>query len=213
MVVTSIQDGFPNWIKKKLVYHELLVLIVCVVSFFFGLPNLIQGGIYFFQLIDHYAASVSIMFLAFFQMIAIGWFYGVRRLSKNIKQMTGKSPSLYFRSCWLIVGPLLLIVSFRIVAFVWNCYQFCSLVFVDLQFDQLRTAHLPQRQILISAVGAWHRMVHYGHLIDLHSSVCHCQYSPCRRELVLGETQEHLSPQHLRVQDLWRTSLRTRIPR
>ncbi|XP_037052346.1 sodium- and chloride-dependent GABA transporter ine isoform X1 [Bradysia coprophila] len=109
VVVTSIQDGFPNWIKNKLVYHELLVLMVCVVSFFFGLPNLIQGGIYFFQLIDHYAASISIMFLAFFQMIAITWFYGVRRLSKNIKQMTGKGPSYYFRSCWLVVGPLLLI--------------------------------------------------------------------------------------------------------
>ncbi|XP_031620588.1 sodium- and chloride-dependent GABA transporter ine isoform X2 [Contarinia nasturtii] len=108
VVVTSIQDGFPKWIKSKLVYHELLVLIVVIVSFFFGLPNLIQGGIYYFQLIDHYAASVSIMFLAFFQMIAIAWFYGVSRLSRNIKQMTGKVPSLYFRSCWLIVGPLLL---------------------------------------------------------------------------------------------------------
>lgn len=109
--MTSIQDGFPNWIKSKLVYHELLVLIVVIVSFFFGLPNLIQGGIYYFQLIDHYAASISIMFLAFFQMIAIAWFYGVNRLSRNIKQMTGKSPSLYFRSCWLIVGPSLLFVS------------------------------------------------------------------------------------------------------
>lgn len=110
VVVTSIQDGFPNWIKQKLVYHELLVLIVVSVSFFFGLPNLIQGGIYYFQLIDHYAASISIMFLAFFQIIAIAWFYGVRRLSKNITQMTGKKPSFFFRSCWLVVGPLLLIV-------------------------------------------------------------------------------------------------------
>lgn len=42
VVVTSIQDGFPNWIKRKLVYHEMLVLIICVISFFFGLPNLIQ---------------------------------------------------------------------------------------------------------------------------------------------------------------------------
>lgn len=114
VVVTSIQDGFPNWIKTKLVYHELLVLIVCMVSFFFGLPNLVQGGIYYFQLIDHYAASISIMFLAFFQIIAISWFYGVRRLSKNIKQMTGKAPSIYFRSCWFVIGPMLLIVSFEI---------------------------------------------------------------------------------------------------
>ncbi|XP_055595461.1 sodium- and chloride-dependent GABA transporter ine isoform X2 [Uranotaenia lowii] len=109
VVVTSIQDGFPRWIKRKLVYHELLVLIVCVVSFFAGLPNLIQGGIYFFQLIDHYAASVSIMFLAFFETIAIAWFYGINRLSRNVKQMTGRYPSLYLRFCLLIAVPALLI--------------------------------------------------------------------------------------------------------
>lgn len=42
VVVTAIQDGFPDWIKRKLIYHELLVLIICIISFFFGLPNLIQ---------------------------------------------------------------------------------------------------------------------------------------------------------------------------
>ncbi|XP_075152282.1 solute carrier family 6 member inebriated isoform X2 [Haematobia irritans] len=108
VVVTSIQDGFPNWIKKHLGYHEIVVLIVSVISFLFGLPNLIQGGIYFFQLMDHYAASVTIMFLAFCQMIAIAWFYGTGRLSKNVKQMTGKAPSLYLKSCWILFGPCLL---------------------------------------------------------------------------------------------------------
>lgn len=130
VVVTSIQDGFPNWIRKRLVYHELLVLIICAVSFWCGIPNIFQvsncthpyvdtidiiisfqGGIYFFQLIDHYAASVSIMFLAFFQIIAIAWFYGANRLSRNVKKMTGRYPSIYFRFCWLIAAPLLLIVK------------------------------------------------------------------------------------------------------
>lgn len=110
MVVTSIQDGFPNWIKRNLGYHEIVVLFVCIISFGFGLPNIIQGGIYFFQLMDHYTASVSIMFLAFCQMIAIAWFYGTGRLSKNVKQMTGKAPSLYLKSCWLLLGPCLLFV-------------------------------------------------------------------------------------------------------
>lgn len=45
VVVTSIQDGFSSWIKRKLIYHELLVLIVCVISFFFGIPNIIQVNI------------------------------------------------------------------------------------------------------------------------------------------------------------------------
>ncbi|XP_012286549.1 sodium- and chloride-dependent GABA transporter ine isoform X2 [Orussus abietinus] len=108
VVVTSIQDGFPNWVKKKLLCHEMLVLLICVVSFLFGLPNITQGGIFFFQLIDHYAASISIMFLAFFEVIAISWFYGVRRLCNNVKEMTGRLPSMYFRFCWLVAAPLLI---------------------------------------------------------------------------------------------------------
>ncbi|ALC38115.1 ine [Drosophila busckii] len=108
VVVTSIQDGFPRWIKRHLGYHEIVVLFVCVISCLFGLPNIIQGGIYYFQLMDHYAASVTIMFLAFCQMIAIAWFYGTGRLSKNVKQMTGKAPSIYLKACWLVLGPCLL---------------------------------------------------------------------------------------------------------
>lgn len=89
MVVTSIQDGFPDMIRKRLVYHELLVLCVCVVSFLFGLPHIVHSGIYVFQLMDYYAASLSITYLAFFEVVAIAWFYGVGKLSRNIKQMTG----------------------------------------------------------------------------------------------------------------------------
>ncbi|XP_076677092.1 solute carrier family 6 member inebriated isoform X1 [Andrena cerasifolii] len=108
VVVTSIQDGFPKWVKRHLVCHEMLVLLICVISFLFGLPNISQGGIYFFQLIDHYAASISIMFLAFFEVIAISWCYGVRRLCNNVKEMTGRVPSMYFRFCWLFAAPLLI---------------------------------------------------------------------------------------------------------
>lgn len=108
VVVTSIQDGFPKWVKRHLLCHEVLVLLICVVSFLFGLPNITQGGIYFFQLIDHYAASMSIMFLAFFEVIAISWLYGVRRLCRNVKEMTGHMPSMYFRFCWFLAAPLLI---------------------------------------------------------------------------------------------------------
>ncbi|CAG2059870.1 unnamed protein product [Timema podura] len=108
VVVTSIQDGFPNWIKKRLMCHEMLVLIVCVVSFLFGLPHITEGGIYFFQLVDHFAASISIMYLAFFEVIAISWFYGAHRLAKNVHEMTGRHPSLYFRFCWWIAAPVLI---------------------------------------------------------------------------------------------------------
>jgi hypothetical protein len=41
-VITSIQDGFPRLIKK----HELLVLVVVIISFLFGLPHITEVGLY-----------------------------------------------------------------------------------------------------------------------------------------------------------------------
>lgn len=35
-----------------------------------------QGGIYVFQLMDHYTAVVSLMFLAFFEVVAVCWIFG-----------------------------------------------------------------------------------------------------------------------------------------
>lgn len=42
-----------------------IILCVCV-----------QGGIYVFQLMDHYTAVVSLMFLAFFEVLAITLIFG-----------------------------------------------------------------------------------------------------------------------------------------
>ncbi|BES95896.1 transporter [Nesidiocoris tenuis] len=105
VVVTSFQDGFPNWIKKKLICHEIVVLVICIISFLLGLPMITQGGIYVFQLVDHYALSNSIMPIAFFETIAIAWCYGAGRLSKNIRLMSGETPYFYFRVCWVVAAP------------------------------------------------------------------------------------------------------------
>ena len=50
--------------KKKKAIHFMYLLFS------------VQVGIYVFQLMDHYTAIVSIMFLAFFEVIAICWSYG-----------------------------------------------------------------------------------------------------------------------------------------
>lgn len=68
----------------------------------------LQGGIYFFQLIDHYAASISIMYLAFFEVIGVTWFYGAWRLSKNVKTMTGRHPGYFIKFCWMTATPLMI---------------------------------------------------------------------------------------------------------
>ncbi|XP_067684920.1 sodium- and chloride-dependent GABA transporter ine-like [Haliotis asinina] len=109
VIVTAISDHFGDKVKKYLHRKELLVLVVCIVSCLFGLPNITQGGVYYFQLIDYYTAALSLMVLAFFEVIAVCWFYGARRLARNIEEMTGRHPPVFFIVCWYLLSPLLLL--------------------------------------------------------------------------------------------------------
>ena len=40
VIITSLRDGFGDWIDKYVVRHELLVLMVCMFSFLFGIPHI-----------------------------------------------------------------------------------------------------------------------------------------------------------------------------
>ena len=69
--------------------HEMLVFIICFASFLCGIPHVfqvavflslhsrfnhqIQGGIYWFHILDYYSATISLMYVAFFETVAIVW--------------------------------------------------------------------------------------------------------------------------------------------
>ncbi|KAG1653931.1 Sodium- and chloride-dependent GABA transporter ine [Nymphon striatum] len=95
---------------------QLWAVLFFILLLLLGLDS--QGGIYVFQLVDHYASAISIMFIAFFEVIAITWFYGwylnrAKRLATNIKEMTGKRPNKYFIICWYFISPALIFVRTR----------------------------------------------------------------------------------------------------
>ncbi|MBN3308362.1 INE protein, partial [Amia calva] len=119
VMVTSLMDDFGKPLLKYLRRKEFIVLVVCCMAFLLGIPHVMQVGIYTFQLMDHYTAIVSIMFLAFFEVVGICWIYGVRRLSQNVEEMTGKKPNIFFTVCWTVVSPLLVtvILIFSIIQF------------------------------------------------------------------------------------------------
>jgi len=49
--------------------------------------------------------------------MAVVWIYGAKRLASNVKDMTGKYPNIFFRFCWVILSPLLILVRFSILQF------------------------------------------------------------------------------------------------
>ena len=42
VVITSLQDGYDSLVRRYLKRHELLVLVICLVSFGLGLPYVTQ---------------------------------------------------------------------------------------------------------------------------------------------------------------------------
>lgn len=42
VIITSMKDAYGRWIRKHLKRYEVLVLIVVIVSFICGLPNVMQ---------------------------------------------------------------------------------------------------------------------------------------------------------------------------
>ncbi|XP_062262717.1 sodium- and chloride-dependent GABA transporter ine [Platichthys flesus] len=119
VMVTSLMDQYYQQLIGFFKRQELFVLAVCGAASILGIPCVMQVGIFVFQLMDHYTAIVSIMFLAFFEVVAICWCYGVKRLSDNLEEMTGKRANIFFRLCWLIVAPTLIAVLliFSIIQF------------------------------------------------------------------------------------------------
>ena len=41
-MITSLKDGYPGFIENKLKRHEVLVLLVCLVSFIVGIPYIFE---------------------------------------------------------------------------------------------------------------------------------------------------------------------------
>ena len=114
---------FPSWIahghQRK--WHKFVFVLERPLLFVFSSDlfdyihtNIfeIQGGIYMFQIMDFYAASgLSLLWICFFETIAISWFYGVNRFARNIESMTGSKPHIFWYLCWACFAPLVMAVS------------------------------------------------------------------------------------------------------
>ncbi|KAM3926497.1 sodium- and chloride-dependent GABA transporter 2-like [Leptodactylus fuscus] len=111
-LVTSLVDMYPSTFRKKN-RRELLILVVCIFSFLIGLVMLTEGGMYVFQLFDYYAASgISLLFVAIFETICIGWVYGADNFYDNVEHMIGYKPLSIMKYCWLFITPAVCLATF-----------------------------------------------------------------------------------------------------
>ncbi|CAH4032580.1 sodium-dependent nutrient amino acid transporter 1-like [Pieris brassicae] len=106
MINTVLLDAFPS------VPTTLMSASVCVVAFLIGLVYVTPGGQYILELVDFYGGTFMRLFSAIAETIGVFWIYGLENLTIDIQFMLGRTCSFYWRICWSIITPVLMIVVF-----------------------------------------------------------------------------------------------------
>eukprot|EP00057_Strongylocentrotus_purpuratus_P021617 XP_011676091.1 PREDICTED: sodium- and chloride-dependent taurine transporter [Strongylocentrotus purpuratus] len=129
--VTAFIDLFPNYLLKGS-RREYFAFFTCLGFCIAGLPMVTYGGMYVFQLFDNYSASgAALLFVSFFESVAIGWVYGADRFIGNFKTMHDFRALFccgqYLRLTWMITTP-----CFAMAIFIFSLVEYKPLKYNDV---------------------------------------------------------------------------------
>ncbi|KAL5287602.1 hypothetical protein ACFFRR_008475 [Megaselia abdita] len=102
-IIRVIRDQFtalPSWI---------LTVFVGLIGFFVSLVYITPGGQFVLNLVDFFGVSFTGLVFAIGELVAVAWIYGVKRFCDDIYFMTGQKTGYYWRICWGILSPVMMI--------------------------------------------------------------------------------------------------------
>ncbi|CAH1783265.1 unnamed protein product, partial [Owenia fusiformis] len=114
--VTVAVDMFPKLLRKS-PNREIFIALYSLVSYLIGLSMCTRGGMYVFQMFDYYSASgIALLWVCFFEAIAVAWVFGVKRYYDCLEVMLGFRINPWFMITWFVLTPL---VTMSIFIFSW----------------------------------------------------------------------------------------------
>jgi len=117
VAISGISDEYPKYLRK---YKEIFILIMCTFAFLVGICFITEGGPYIVELFNTQSGGVSLLFLAWFEVVCIGWIYGADRLQENVKSMIGKRPGIWWSISWKYISPVVILAVFLYGIIMWD---------------------------------------------------------------------------------------------
>ncbi|KAG5342732.1 NAAT1 protein, partial [Acromyrmex heyeri] len=103
-VFSIFRDHLPN------MRQWLLVLCVTCFGFVVSLIYITPGGQWFIMLIDYYGGTFVAIIVGVLEIATIFWMYGLLNFLNDMEFMLGNRLGAYWRACWLIITPVLMII-------------------------------------------------------------------------------------------------------
>ncbi|XP_011144447.1 sodium-dependent nutrient amino acid transporter 1-like [Harpegnathos saltator] len=127
-VFSVFRDHLPN------MKQWLLVLCVSCFGFLVSLIYITPGGQWMVALIDYYGGTFVAIIVGVLEMVTIFWVYGLSNFLNDMEFMLGNRLGIYWRLCWLLVTPLLMIVILIYTIATYEAPTYDGLRFPDYAY-------------------------------------------------------------------------------
>ncbi|XP_073945336.1 sodium-dependent nutrient amino acid transporter 1-like isoform X2 [Choristoneura fumiferana] len=117
-VNTVMLDAFP---RVKTIFMSAFC---CTAGFGIGLVYVTPGGQWILDLVDYFGGTFLILFCGITEIIGVMWIYGLENVCLDIEFMLGIRTSMYWRWCWGLITPAMMLV-----VFIYALISFDTLLF------------------------------------------------------------------------------------
>ncbi|XP_076672197.1 sodium-dependent neutral amino acid transporter B(0)AT3 isoform X1 [Andrena cerasifolii] len=93
----------------KRIKKQYITGVVCTVCFFVGLIFCTGAGEYWLKMFDSFAGTIGLVMVALMEMISVVFIYGHEKFTKDIEEMTGYKPGLYWQVTWRFLAPIIMV--------------------------------------------------------------------------------------------------------
>ncbi|XP_003402418.1 sodium- and chloride-dependent transporter XTRP3 isoform X1 [Bombus terrestris] len=93
----------------KRIKKQYITGVVCTVCFFVGLIFCTGAGEYWLKMFDSFAGTIGLVMVALMEMISVIFVYGHEKFTKDIEEMTGYRPGIYWQFTWRFLAPIIMV--------------------------------------------------------------------------------------------------------
>ncbi|KAK6740779.1 hypothetical protein RB195_008930 [Necator americanus] len=127
-IITALSDEFPTIKRNREIFIACLFSFYMLVGFFICT----NGGILIMEWLIVYGVTWSILIAVFCEAMVVAYIYGISQFVRDLKEMLGFEPGIYWRICWMFLAPV-----FLLMMILSSFIHYQPLTYQDYKFSPL----------------------------------------------------------------------------